>query len=225
MDTKFKPKYSIGDPQQCFYVGVKRFWVPVKQGNPINGSANIYHWLDDRTATRKNVLKEFKWRKYEPNGLDIEKCVEAHVNDRIEYWNDELCTSQRCSICLMPRVQKYYLRGHHRFDHQYSLTMDLQQDAPKIVFEGVGSSQIIWNSDYIGGIDMTYIKQRDSKSNSGMTLEKIFSQKPFGLLKNKSIDEDPEGSMIFTKVQTFYSFRRSLFRCCYKVQQMWRSSS
>ena len=158
--------------------------------------------------------------------MDIEKCVEAHVNDRIEYWNDELCTSQRCSICLMPRVQKYYLRGHHRFDHQYSLTMDLQQDDAEIVFEGNGSTRIFWNVDYLGtGTDMTYIKQHDSKSNYGVTFEKMFSQKPFGLLKNRNTDEDPEGSMIFTKVQTFYSFRRSLFRCCYKVQQMWRSSS
>ena len=90
------------------------------------------------------------------------------------------------------------------------------------MFEGVGSTRIIWNLDYFGGTDMTYIKQHDSKSNYGVTFEKMFSQKPFGLLKNRNNDEDPEGSMIFTKVKTFYSFNsitNNFLRYCYEVQQ------
>ena len=127
-----------------------------------------------------------KWNQYEPNGLDFEQCVDTVIYNGTEVWNDELCGSLRCSLCKMPISQKYYLRGQSEYDQEYSLSMNLQKNASKIVFEGQGRDQIFWHVSE----SKTEIKRSASKN-----LE--FDQLPFGRLISKS---NGQHDWVFTNV-------------------------
>ena len=70
-------QYKIGDPELCRVVGVRKFWLPVIQGNPIRDTIGKYHWIDDRPASNKRVIESPNWMQSEPNGLQIERCVDA----------------------------------------------------------------------------------------------------------------------------------------------------
>ena len=182
-------QYNIGDPELCKVVGVRKFWLPVIQGNPIRDTIWKYHWIDDRPASNKRVIESPNWMQSEPNGLQIERCVDAfEVSD---YWNDESCLSLRCSVCRMPIVQTYYLRGPRHFDQVYSLLLNMQKKPSKIVFEGEGTSTVVWYPLKEKTILLSY------KTNFTIT----FFKHPFGLLQQQGLLKN---RWMFTNVSYLY---------------------
>ena len=145
MSVNIAFEYTIGDPAQCISSGIKKYWVPVIQGNLKKGSKSEYSWQHDVPTANGTPLEVTRWKQYEPNGLDFEQCVDVHKLKDMENWNDELCTLLRCSVCTIPKVQTFLLRGQHEYDHEYSLSMEMQEMESKIFFEGQGLSHIIWH--------------------------------------------------------------------------------
>ena len=179
-------QYTIGDPGNCQTDAKKRYWIPIKQGQKISG--NEFLWIDDRKSKKTNLTGNSKWNQYEPNGLDFEQCVDSVIYNGTEVWNDELCGSLRCSLCKMPISQKYYLRGQGEYDQEYSLSMNLQKNASKIVFEGQGRDQIFWHISE---------SKAEIKRSASETVE--FDQSPFGRLISKS-NNGPH-DWVFTNVR------------------------
>ena len=163
-------RFSIGNASNCLSKGKNQYWLPIRQGH------DIYHWIDDRFKTKGSVIEAFKWSQYEPNGLNFEKCVVATTYHGYDKWNDQVCNSLRCSICYMPRVQTFYLRGNDfEHDHEYVLSMDTQDHSLKITFEGQEFSHVYWHT--LQG--MTEIRHTWNE-----TFSREFAQMPFGWLKS-----------------------------------------
>ena len=73
--------FIIGDPENCKNTNtatVKVFWMPVVQGNMVNGQ---YQWLDNRRGFNDTPMTGLKWKRSEPNGLHTEPCVTAWLLD------------------------------------------------------------------------------------------------------------------------------------------------
>ena len=183
-------EHILGDPDNCNLYGSSRFWIPVVQGNPIEGKTGQYQWLDDRPGYNHSEMLFQKWTASQPNGFLYQKCVETHH----DAWNDLECESvKRCSVCIIPKVQKYLLRGPvGHFDQEYSLSFNMQLSTTRIVFEGQGLSRIIW-----------YPLQRQTKLvNRKLNLTRIFDQNPFGLLgyHENILNRGYEDELVFTNV-------------------------
>ena len=191
MDFEENIRYIIGDPDKCKIVGLNKLWVPVRQGNLIDEDYGVYQWFDDRASSNQSIIQSPNWKQSEPNGLQIEQCVDAFGDSK--YWNDESCSSKRCSVCRMPVVQTYYLRGPRIFDQVYSLLFNMQRTNSKIVFEGEGTSVIIWYPDE----GQTQIK------NYKMNYSVTFHKNPFGILQNEN--SPSRKTWIFTKVCSIYT--------------------
>ena len=80
-----------------------------------------------------------------------------------------------CSACNVKVAQTYFLRGPELYDQKYSLAAEMQKNITRVVFEGQGSSQIIW---YPLKKMTKLVKPGDD------SLTTYFDQNPFGLLKN-----------------------------------------
>ena len=197
MSVNIAFEYTIGDPAQCISSGIKKYWVPVIQGNLKKGSKSEYSWQHDVPTANGTPLEVTRWKQYEPNGLDFEQCVDVHKLKDMENWNDELCTLLRCSVCTIPKVQTFLLRGQHEYDHEYSLSMEMQEMESKIFFEGQGLSHIIWHmSD--GKTEIHKASQVvGGELRKGDIVE--FDSMPFGQLINASKEQD----WIFTNVTIF----------------------
>ena len=194
MSVNITFEYTIGDPTQCINSGINKYWVPVIQGNPKDGSKGEYSWLHDISTANRTPFEVTRWKKYEPNGMDFEQCVDVHKLKDMENWNDELCTSLRCLVCTMPTVQTFLLRGHHDFDHEYSLSMEMQEMESRIFFEGQGSSHIIWHvSD--GKTEIHKASQIVRRELGIGAIVEFNDSMPFGQLKGSK-----EQHWVFTNV-------------------------
>ena len=188
--------FIIGDPENCKNTNtatVKVFWMPVVQGNMINGQ---YQWLDNRRGFNDTPMTGLKWKRSEPNGLHTEPCVTAWLLDGEYLWNDESCHPLKCSICDMPVIQTYWLRGPDLFDHKYLFSLDSQENSSKIRFEGVESSWIIW----------TPLKGHTQIMDMRYNYSTNFDHNPFGLTKpQKSISQKDCHQWVFTNVSSLES--------------------
>ena len=120
------------------------------------------------------------------------------------FWNDIGCSSYGlCSVCTVPVVQTFYLRGLRRkqvpkdIDTKYSLLMEMQTNKPNTVFEGqTGLSQITWYPLE----KRTVLKRYDNEQviSGEKKLEMI--QDPFGLLN--------DFDWIFTNVRSLKEFKQ-----------------
>ena len=163
--------FIIGDPEICKNTNtrfVKVFWMPVVQGNMVNGQ---YQQLDNRRGFNDTPMTGLKWKRSEPNGLHTEPCVTAWLLDGEYLWNDESCHPLKCSICDMPVIQTYWLRGPDLFDHKYLFSLDSQENSSNIRFEGVESSWIIW----------TPLKGHTQIMDMRYNYSTNFDHNPFGL--------------------------------------------
>ena len=226
MDSKFE--YQVSGTENCDGYGTHHFrnqyskniktyacfsdfvlstyWVPVVQGKPIDGQKGRYFWLDDRPGSNKSVMEGQKWRPGQPNGLHLQQCLgQRLINDEF-LWADYPCTRQDvCTVCSVPAVQKYQLRGLGLFDHAYTLSWTMQQDKEIIVFEGESSSQLIWYP----------LKRRTELKNEQSNIAKAFEKDPFGLLSSQ--DGGKLLQWIFTNVcfvnMEFHFTNSSIFVC------------
>ena len=135
--------YTFG-ASDCSHDGKNKFWVPVIQGERITGKGGQYQWLDDRFNSNKSVINLENWAPFEPNGENLERCV-VMVNAYKGHYlaNDGTCNEEKCSICIVPLAQRYFLRGQREFDHEYNLLIHRQSSENPVVFEGHFISSII----------------------------------------------------------------------------------
>ena len=182
--------HTLGQPSTCYkYAGERLIvWTPVvlESYSPKEG----YKWLDDRTSSRGKDIEALHWANSQPNGLGSEKCMAMVEQFGKPAWVDATCQVPRCSICSIPYVQTYYLRGlSQKYGHEYYLSMIMNRNATKVVFEGDGSSQIIW-----------YPLEKKSvvKSfNNDQTIKDITIEgNPFGILQAGK----PNQILVFTNV-------------------------
>ena len=163
--------YTFG-ASDCSNDGKDKFWVPVIQGERIKGKREQYQWLDDRFDSNKSVINLENWAPFEPNGENLERCVEMQDAYKGNYLaNDGPCNEERCSICIVPLAQRYFLRGHHEFDHEYNLLIHWQSSENAVVFEGTLSSKVTW-----------YPLERRTEITNGNNKTLSFDQDPFGRL-------------------------------------------
>ena len=168
-----KFRFSIGNASDCLSEGKSRYWLPVRQGQLREGQ---HLWIDDRLKNKGSVIQTLKWDQSEPNGFEFEKCVVATTDGVNDNWNDQTCNSFRCSICFMPRVQTFYLRGYaFELDHEYILSMDTQYHSSRITFEGQKLSYIYWH---------VLQEKTEVRHFYNDTYKREFSQMPFGRLKS-----------------------------------------
>ena len=167
--------YIIGDTENCLKGGtVKEFWMPVVQGSLVEDQ---YLWLDDREGYNITTpMTSLNWKKSEPNGLHAEPCVSALLLDGEYLWNDDRCHTPKCSICDMPVIQTFRLRGPNLFDHEYLLSLDMQKNSSSIRFEGVESSWIIWDP----------LEEKTKIMDIRYDYSTHFDKNPFGLIKPKT---------------------------------------
>ena len=166
-------RYTIGNPNKCkhHYHDMNIFWLPIKQAGQDKNEE--YLWVDDRSKSKGVAIKELKWAKGEPNGLDIEQCVDLYSG--WDQWNDQFCSAMRCSTCNMPIVQTYHLRGPGSFDRVYSLLLNMQSSFTEIVFEGEGTSKVVWYP----------LEEKTAISNYKTNTTIEFSKDPFGVLQSE----------------------------------------
>ena len=97
-----------------------------------------YSWLDDRQASKGQLMDHLFWHGVEPNGKHKEQCV-TFKRWETEGFYDFDCTSRVCSLCELPESQQFYLRGlkaSSLIDNSFSLSLGLQNNASNlIVFE------------------------------------------------------------------------------------------
>ena len=166
--------YRIGDPNFCSDSYAK-LWIPVVMES-YDTSKDVSTWVDDRPSANRSKIQFPQWAKSQPNSMGTSKCVSL-LGDKDEYfWNDKDCEGVRaCSACNVKVAQTYFLRGPELYDQKYSLAAEMQNNITRVVFEGQGSSQIIWYPLK----EMTkLVKPGDDSSTT------YFDQNPFGLLKN-----------------------------------------
>ena len=205
---------EVGNPSLCeappAWGGKQVVWLPVVLDS-IEGGAN--QWRTDSSTTSKTPLRkdEQKWAISQPNGLGIQQCVslwQTHNGSRV--WYDVDCHDQYCSICAIPALQTYYLRGSGMggikfpsdIDRKYSLLMEMQRNTHKLVFEGQhGLSQISWFPIK----KETLIKRYDNQEilpGQYATLQLEGNPFGFNLDNTRNIDRD----WIFTNVVVFLPF-------------------
>ena len=143
--------HSIGDPSLCkashAWGGKQVVWIPVTLDSKSKETAN--QWIYNKKPLKKH---QQKWAKSQPNGYGAQQCVAVwQVPNGTHVWYDADCLDKYCSICAIPAVQTFYLRGSvtngisNDIDQKYSLLMEMQNSIPKLVFEGQrGLSQIAW---------------------------------------------------------------------------------
>ena len=191
VSQEFLPKYTFGDPAICS--GRTKFWLPIVLDGYFPseewGRKKKYRWLSDQQNGKEISLSEQKWARSQPNGYGSQNCVGAMETSQDEYfWNDVGCSTKLCSVCTIPVVQTYYLRGpgpnKHISDHidrKYSLLMELQDDDQNVVFEGQGGkSQITVYSE--NEAIKTILKRYDNKSIKGVGTTIEYHGNPFGII-------------------------------------------
>ena len=168
---------SLGNPESCSKyttaVGKEvQTWVPVvlKDYTPSNGE---YVWMDDRPSANGEHIKSMNWVKSQPNGVGKDKCVYKIEHNR---WIDGPCNVPICSFCTIPMSQTFYLRGSQKLglENKYFLSMVMQDDSSKIIFEGRGASQISWYPS----------EKRTEILVHGLNRTFQFDKYPFGLLEH-----------------------------------------
>ena len=160
-------RYTIGDIDSCS----NNFWIPVIQGAPVGQSLDKYQWIDDRITSNSSPAGKTKWATIEPNGGLLEQCVSTtKEND----WFDSNCEAKKCSVCMIPMAQTFYLRGPDLFEHLYLLSLDLHWDNDHMLFEGQGFSKLIW-------YPLQTITELKSKRDHNISL--VFDKNPFGILQ------------------------------------------
>ena len=75
----------------------------------------------------------------------------------------------------MPIVQTYHLRGPGSFDRVYSLLLNMQSSFTEIVFEGEGTSKVVWYP----------LEEKTAISNYKTNTTIEFSKDPFGVLQSE----------------------------------------
>ena len=105
----------------------------------------MYKWVDDNDSRNRSETENQKWAESQPNGLGIDKCAVDYLNK--DLWYDTKCEYLFCSLCTVPTVQTYLLRGSKEkgLDHEYSLAIETQKDNSKINFRGESFSKIVWH--------------------------------------------------------------------------------
>ena len=169
-------QYTIGD-SNCTSVDARKFWIPVVQGKSVNDHSHQYQWVDDRPGTNMLQVQDIHWMQGQPNGQLLQQCVELNEVHQKFMTNDESCSEERCSICMMSLVQTYTMRGSRQFDGQYTLSLNMQEDKSKIVFEGTGSTKVTW---FLAN-GTTHVAD---SLNIDLTIR--FGQWPFGLLRSSN---------------------------------------
>ena len=167
------------------------FWIPIIQGGPVANKEGHFHWIDDRLGLNGSVVQLTNWLPGQPNGELSQQCVEAETTSEQNLWNDEYCHVKRCSICTMPLVQTYRLRGLTMYDQEYTLSLNIQENKSRILFEGKKST-IIW-FPFDGTLE---VRQH---FNGDLAIEKF--QGPFGHLKSEEHGKT-RGKLVFTNVST-----------------------
>ena len=184
------PTYIIGDPLICNkFLNTHLFtWVPAilerftPEGN--------YHWVDDRPSKKRETVEAPSWAKSQPNGQGNDKCIGKVHDSGKSTWMDVTCITPRCFFCSMPIVQTYYLRGldtKFSFNHVHHLSIFMQNNASKIIFEGQGFSRVIW---------YPLLKKTEIQELQDDKPYKVFRQDPFGSLQFGK----PSEMTIFTNV-------------------------
>ena len=131
----------------------KTFWVPIVQGDLApNGS---YHWIDDRRESHKRpaIVPKINWRDSQPNGMQHQQCVAQNLNPPKNglYYDFECHMQKFCSVCILPEIQFFYLRGLSELDEttdwKYSLIWGIQSNGSDVIMDGSKQGYIHWYPD------------------------------------------------------------------------------
>ena len=189
--TTLNSNIILGDAENCFVNNEERFWIPVIQGET---KASQYLWVHDRPGFSKKVILNQTWHVGHPTGLLFQQCVST--SDEGEWYDVECETELKCSVCNVPVVQTYQLRGNTTFDMEYFLSFEMQQSTRVITFEGHESSRIFWYP----------LEAKTEIIDQKQNLSRTFNQNPFGLLGSKDavIKFGYTDELTFTNVSSLF---------------------
>ena len=150
---------------------------------------------DDRQGYNSSLITDAKWYPGQPNGLHFQPCVavSSRQTGDPKQWCDLECRYPRCSVCQMPVVQTYLLRGPTHFDQVYALSLDMQLNGTYLLFEGTGTSRIVWH----------IFEEKTELMNYKLNISLTYAQRPFGLL-SLPLNNEPHGQhkWLFTNVRS-----------------------
>ena len=173
-DISQKFHHSFGDSSYCkTHATDLKYWIPVTLKNYFDG---VYKWSSDTYFDNDSGVDKLSWARSQPNALGIDKCVGLIEISGKYFANDDDCKRLACSLCKMPGITLFYLRGEgpknllfSRYKHVnepmlldkvYFLFLESQTDDSNLVFEGkTGLSKITW----IPSKKIASIKRYDSK--------------------------------------------------------------
>ena len=174
LDVGQKFHQTFGDSTYCeTHATDLKYWIPVKLKNYSDG---VYKWSSDTYLDNNIGINELRWARSQPNAFGIDKCVGMIEISGKYFANDDDCERLACSLCKIPVISLFYLRGEgpenllfSRYnqvneptllDRVYFLFFESQTDDSKLVFEGkTGLSKISW----IPSQKVASIKRYDSK--------------------------------------------------------------
>ena len=179
VDMEKDVQYTLGDKTDCYMDPT--YWIPVLLESYSEGT---YQWTNDANFELEEI-ERIKWFKSQPNTYGIQKCVGVTDVSGTYYANDVGCLQPRCSVCEIPYVHSFYLRGPGQkgvikgIDREYSLMFELQTNSSHFVLEGqTGLSQITWDPSKKSSIVRTY----DNKDifNGDKTISINYRNDPLG---------------------------------------------
>ena len=186
--------YIFGHPKvSCSDDSGLAFWIPVVQGNCI--ARDKFTWIDDRPELYGTVIdkSEMKWGRSEPNGGLLEPCVKVNIRhtngeNQTRLYDTSCLANRYCSICEIPEVQTYRLRGKTLLDHEYFHNLEEQQSTLGLTFEG-NSSKIFWDPF---GEKTLLIDPRYNLT--------VINQSPFGMFEIEHQVSGISDKLVFTNV-------------------------
>lgn len=182
-------------------------WLPIIQ----NGKAEkegTYRWvghgLDNNDRERDKAVTYLPWRRGEPNGMEIEKCVKMGLSSELLY-SDVRCTESRCWYCSFKDRVEFRLRGlpsSSSIDPQFTFEPD---NVPywmslnmSIVIEGYLDHYISYDDDKFDGRWNIF---SHSKGKVGTLLDHSVDAVPFGKrLWNITTENEGAGSVSVKRI-------------------------
>ena len=117
-DVYEKFHHTIGESTYCDARATDlKYWIPITLKNYSGGE---YHWSSHADLDKKFEIKELNWATSQPNAYGIDKCV-GMIDIAGKYFaNDDDCERLACSLCKIPDISLFYLRGEGPEDLLFS---------------------------------------------------------------------------------------------------------
>ena len=134
--------HVFGQSREC-----DKYWIPLKK----NKSFGPDCWTEDLNGNVDVKETFLPFSTGEPNGGLLQKCVAVRLNGNKSTYHDQDCEQDHaCSLCLIPKVNYYVLRGMNKrlaqkIDTQYYLSNEKFKPISSINYIGLKNSLIEYN--------------------------------------------------------------------------------